>query len=221
MCGRFTLTNDMVELQGRFAFEAGDLQYRPRYNVAPGQRVLVVTRDSENRAGFFHWGLIPPWAKDPAISQRSINARGETVAEKRSFRGAFRRRRCLILADGFYEWRAEGSGKTPMRIVLKSREPFGFAGVWEEWKAPSDETIRSCAIITTAANSLIEPIHNRMPVILHREEEALWLDPEVDDPLLLTQLLVAYPAEDMEAYPVSPLVNSYRNDTPACIEPLS
>ena len=221
MCGRFTLTNDMAELEERFAFEAEDLHYRPRYNVAPGQRVLVVTRDSENRAGFFHWGLIPPWAKDPAISQRSINARGETVAEKRSFRGAFRRRRCLILADGFYEWRAEGSGKTPMRIVLKSREPFGFAGLWEEWKAPSDETIRSCAIITTAANSLIEPIHNRMPVILHREEEALWLDPEVDDPLLLTQLLVAYAAEDMKAYPVSPLVNSYRNDTPACIEPLS
>lgn len=220
MCGRFTLTTDLDRLEERFAFRAADLSYAPRYNIAPTQPVLTLLNDGENRAGFLRWGLIPSWAKEAAIGDRMINARAETVAEKPSFRRALQKRRCLVLADGFYEWKKEGKKKTPMYIVLKPRESFGFAGLWEAWQAPSGETIHSCTIITTTPNALMESIHNRMPVILPREAESLWLDRSIEDPAALTQLLAPYPGEAMEAYAVSPLVNSPRNDTPACITPL-
>jgi putative SOS response-associated peptidase YedK len=220
MCGRFTLTTDLDRLAEHFAFHAAKLSYTPRYNVAPSQPVLTLIDAQEHRAGFLRWGLIPSWAKDPGIGDRMINARAETVAEKPSFRRALQKRRCLVLADGFYEWKKEGKKKTPMYIALKSHQPFGFAGLWETWKSPEGEPIHSCTIITTTPNSLMESIHNRMPVILPREAETRWLDRTVEDPQSLLSLLTPYPAEAMVAYPVSQLVNSPRNDTPVCIEPM-
>ena len=233
MCGRFTLTSNMDELQARFDFEARDLVFRPRYNVAPTQDVVAVLGDrdnpGQNRAELMRWGLIPFWAKDPKIGARMINARAETVAEKPAFKNALRKRRCLILADGFYEWRKEEKGKTPMYIVFKagvfksgvskSRAPFAMAGLFETWKSPEDELVRSCTIITTSPNSLMEQIHNRMPVILPRDAETTWLDQQVEDQEALTSLLVPYPAEQMEAYVVSTLVNSAKNDFPECLMP--
>jgi putative SOS response-associated peptidase YedK len=221
MCGRFTLTADLDQLEERFSFHGTNLSFKPRYNIAPSQPVLtVINNEGENRAGLLRWGLIPAWAKDPAIGDRMINARAETVAEKPSFRRALQKRRCLVLADGFYEWKKEGKKKTPMYIALKSHEPFGFAGLWETWKSSTSETIHSCTIITTTPNALMESIHNRMPVILPHEAEAVWLDRTIEDPQRLLPLLAPYPAKAMEAYVVSALVNSPRNDLPACVEPM-
>ena len=218
MCGRFTLTTDLEPLEERFLFRAKDLSSKPRYNIAPSQPVFTVIRDEKgNRAGFLRWGLIPSWAKNAEIGNRMINARAETMAEKPSFRRALQKRRCLILADGFYEWRQEGKKKTPLFISLASREPFAFAGLWETWRPPDGEPIHSCTIITTTPNSLMEPIHNRMPVILAREAEALWLDRTVDDPQKLLPLLVPYAEMLMDAYAVALTVNSPKNDSPACI----
>ncbi|MCZ6615348.1 MAG: SOS response-associated peptidase [Chloroflexi bacterium] len=215
MCGRYSLTSDLDTLQLRFGFRAGDLTYEPRYNVAPTQEVLTVTGDgTENHARFMRWGLIPFWAKDASIGGRMINARAETVVEKPGYREAFQERRCLILADGFYEWRREGKLRTPMRIVLKNGDPFGFVGIWETWKNPEGELVRSCAIITTVPNALMEPIHNRMPVMLARDTEELWLDTGNKDTAELRELLIPYDPSDMEAYPVSDLVNKYQNDVP-------
>jgi putative SOS response-associated peptidase YedK len=220
MCGRFTLTTELDRLEGRFAFRAMNLSFVPRYNIAPSQGVLAVINDEGgNRAGFLRWGLIPSWAKDEAIGDRMINARAETVAEKPSFRRALQKRRCLILADGFYEWKKEGKRKVPTYASLRSHEPFAFAGLWETWKPPTGEPIHSCTIITTTPNSLMASIHDRMPVILPRKAEALWLDRTIEDSQKLLPLLTPYSAQEMEAYAVSALVNSPRNDTPACIEP--
>ena len=163
------------------------------------------------------WGLIPFWAKDRSIGSRMINARAETVVDKPSFRDAFRRRRCLVLADGFYEWRRTGSGKRPMRVALRSREPFAFAGIWSMWKDTEGNPIPTCAIITTSANELLSPIHHRMPVILPREMEGLWLDRSIQDPGALRGVLTPYPDDAMEAYEVSTLVNSVANDGPELI----
>ena len=221
MCGRFSLTPDLDKLQLRFGFQAADISYTPRYNVAPTQEVLTVTSDGvEKLAQFMRWGLIPFWAKDPSIGQRMINARAESVAEKPSFRQAFQKRRCLIIADGFYEWRREGKGKVPMRIITKSGDPFGFAGLWEAWKSPGGHLVKSCTIVTTTPNTVMEPIHNRMPVILPRESEVQWLDPANSDTAELRELLVPYPTEEMEAYEVSRLVNAPGNDVPACGAPV-
>lgn len=219
MCGRFTLTTDLSNLEERFSFHAANVSYTPHYNIAPRQQVLTVLGGEERRAGFFRWGLIPSWAKDVSIGNRLINARAETVAEKPSFRRALQKRRCLVLADGFYEWKKDGKKKTPMYIKLKSHEPFGFAGLWERWKSSQNETIHSCTIITTTPNSLMESIHNRMPVILPRDAEAVWLDCSLEDSALLLSLLVPYSADHMEAYAVSPAVNSPRTDSRMCIEP--
>jgi putative SOS response-associated peptidase YedK len=221
MCGRFTLTTDPDRLAEHFSFRAANVSYSPRYNIAPSQSVLTIIDDEgEHRAGFLRWGLIPSWAKDASIGNRMINARAETVAEKPSFRRALQKRRCLVLADGFYEWRKEGRTKTPMFITLKSREPFAFAGLWETWKPPTGDPVHSCTIITTSPNSLMATIHDRMPVILPHTAESLWLDRTVTDPQALLPLLTPYAPELMEAYAVSPLVNSPRNDNAACIEPL-
>ena len=164
------------------------------------------------------WGLIPFWAMNRSIGSRMINARGETVADKLSFRGAFRRRRCLVLADGFYEWRRTGSGKRPMRVAMRSGEPFAFAGIWSMWKDPEDNSIPTCAIITTSANELLKPIHHRMPVILPRDMEGFWLDDRsIEDPNRLRSVLTPDPDDAMEAYEVSTLVNSVANDGPELI----
>ena len=166
------------------------------------------------------WGLIPSWAKSASIGSRMINARAETVAERPSFRTALRRRRCLVLADGFYEWQRNGAGRRPMRITMASGEPFAFAGLWDVWRDPRGETVRSCTIITTAANDLLSSIHDRMPVILPREMESLWLDHAMQDPAALTGVLTPYPVELMEVYEASTLVNSPSNDSPEVVVPV-
>jgi putative SOS response-associated peptidase YedK len=192
----------------------------PSYNVAPTQEVAAVLLESgERRLEMLRWGLIPSWADDPQIGSRMINARSETAAEKPSFRTAFRKRRCLIPADGFYEWQKTGNGKQPYYIHMKDGSPFVFAGLWETWGGDGKDEIRSCTILTTDPNELIAPIHNRMPVILYPENYELWLDPDVREVDLLSSLLGPYPEDAMEAYPVSRRVNSPANDEPSCIEP--
>ena len=206
------------ELQNRFEFDGERLGYAPSYNIAPTQNVLTVVGGEERRGGYMRWGLIPSWAKDKSIGSRMINARAETVVEKPSFRNALRRRRCLILADGFYEWQRLGQQRIPMRIVMQNGEPFAFAGLWETWRDPEGEVVPSCTIITTSANNLLSPIHDRMPVILPRNAEDFWLDDNVSDPDALTGVLTPYDDESMEAYEVSPLVNNVRNNGPEVVE---
>ena len=220
MCGRYSLKADLEDIQQRFEFLAGELVYSPRYNIAPTQPVLAVTSGTDRRASYMRWGLIPSSARNATVGNRLINARGETVAERNSFRTAFIRRRCLVLADGFYEWQRAGKARRPMRIVMKSGEPFAFAGLWDSWRDPQGEVVRSCTIITTEANELIRPIHDRMPVILPRETESFWLDPDVDDPGALSSVLVPYSSHDMEVYEVSSLVNRPGNDGPEVILPV-
>ena len=218
MCGRYSLISDISALQVRFDFDPPITPHTSRYNIAPTQNVLTVRAgDGRNVAEHMRWGLIPSWAKDMSIGNRAINARAETLAEKPMFRTALRRRRCLIPADGFYEWLRVGKAKQPMRILLTTGEPFAFAGLWETWTNPEGETIHSCTIVTTAPNDLMRPIHDRMPVILLPENESTWLDHSIEDASALNDLLSPYPPEIMEAYPVAPLVNSPTNDTPDVI----
>ncbi len=220
MCGRYSLIADIQELARQFQFDGTGFENLPRYNIAPTQQALTVTNREEGRqAQLMRWGLIPSWAKDASIGNRMINARSETVAQKPSFRTALQRRRCLVLADGFYEWQKVGKGKTPMRIVLRSRQPFAFAGLWEIWKDPEGDLVRSCTIITTEANDLLRPVHPRMPVILPRELEEFWLDGEVTDPAALSDVLVPFQEEEMEVYQVSSLVNKATNNGPELIVP--
>ena len=224
MCGRFTLKTDpetLTETFPGFTTPAAD-EMSPRYNIAPSQQVAVVPNNGGKSVEFFQWGLIPSWAKDPKIGNRMINARSETLAEKPSFRTAYKRRRCLILSDGFYEWRAEPGSKTktPFYIRLKSEKPFAFAGLWERWSPNiDDDPLLSCTIITTSPNALMETIHRRMPVILEPDGYDQWLDPSDQSPRQLEGLLTQYPAEEMDAYPVSRLVNRPSNDSPDCIVP--
>ncbi|MEJ5224045.1 MAG: SOS response-associated peptidase [Anaerolineales bacterium] len=222
MCGRFTLTVDPADLQAAFPDVSFPAHYAPRYNIAPSQPILAIGNDAPQRADFFVWGLIPSWSKDPAIGGRLINARAETLGEKPSFRGPLKYKRCLILADGFYEWKAaEGAkSKTPYYIRLTSGQPFAFAGLWDEWHAPDGSLVRSATIITTAPNALMAALHNRMPVILPPKAYALWLDPAPRAAMDLLPLLTAYPAEAMQAYPVSTFVNAPANDRPECILPV-
>jgi putative SOS response-associated peptidase YedK len=221
MCGRFTLTLDPAQL--RLALPWLNIpetaNFTPRYNISPTQPVAVVPNDGKHQLDFFTWGLIPSWAKDISIGSKLINARGETVAEKPSFRNAFKRRRCLILTDGFYEWQKSADGKIPMYIRMASGQPFAFAGLWEWWTPPGGEgsEIRSATIITTEPNSLMATIHNRMPVILPPEEYEAWLEPSEQRPEKLLPLIRPYPAELMAAHPVSRLVNSPSNDRAECI----
>jgi putative SOS response-associated peptidase YedK len=193
-----------------------------RYNVAPTQQVVAVRLrpDAEKRElVLLRWGLIPHWADDPSIGNRMINARAETVADKPAYRQAFKKRRCLVVADGFYEWKKIDGKKQPYYIRLKDDRPFGFAGLWERWNREGEE-IQSCTIITTEPNELMKPIHNRMPVIVPSGDYDRWLDPEFEDGEALRQVLQCYSSDAMEAYPVSTLVNNPRNETAGCIERL-
>lgn len=223
MCGRFTLTADPQTLQQAFPDFSVPEEMSPHYNIAPTQPVAVVPNDGRKAVDFFVWGLIPFWAKDPSIGNRMINARSETLAEKPSFRNAYRRRRCLVLADGFYEWQKQpgSKSKVPYLIRLESGEPFGFAGLWEHWSAPDGSEVKSCTVITTEPNEMVQRLHNRMPVILPRDAYEDWLDPAERDPDSLQHWLSAYPAIEMMAYPVSTLVNNPSNDVPEVIEPVS
>ena len=217
MCGRYTLIADLGDLAQRFEFDGSDFSYEPGYNIAPTESVLTVRNVEGREAAFMRWGLVPFWAKDPKIGSRMINARAETVAEKPAFRNALKKRRCLVLADGYYEWQKTPVGKRPYRIIMKSGEPFAMAGLWETWKDHQGKVLPSCTIITTAANDFLAPIHDRMPVILPREMEELWLDPVTDDAAVLTGILTPYSDDGMDAYEVSTLVNYARNDGPEVI----
>jgi putative SOS response-associated peptidase YedK len=220
MCGRFLTTSTPDELTAEFGLFSIPADYRPRYNIAPTQPApALVLHDGVPRLGSIRWGLVPSWAKDLSIGSRMINARAETVPTKPSFRSAFRRRRCLIVANGFYEWHKDGDGvKTPTAILPRDRRPLTFAGLWERWQPAGREPITTCTIITTAANDSLRWLHERMPVILPPDERLAWLDPATD-PDTLPDLLRTREAVALETYAVSNLVNSPRNDQPECLEP--
>lgn len=221
MCGRFTLTLDPGELQELLNLGPFIHIVQPRYNIAPSQPIPIV-KDSEKReVELYRWGLVPSWADDPKIGYRMINARSETANEKPSFRAAFKRRRCLILADGFFEWRNEekGAQKTPYLFKLKNDAPFTFAGLYEHWQAPEGGELHTCTILTCPPNELVKDYHNRMPVMLGEETRWSWLEADKDEDALL-DLLVPYPAEEMKCYPVSKAVNSPENDRPEVLDPV-
>ena len=220
MCGRFTLGATAATLAAQFDL-ATVPTWTPRYNIAPTQEVLVVLQPSPqaNREARLHrWGLIPPWAKDPSIGNRMINARAETVATKPAFRRAFKERRCLLLADGLYEWQRQERRKQPFFIRLRDGRPFAFAGLWEHWEGSEGMAIQSCTILTTTSNEVVGRIHDRMPVILNPTDYDRWLDPSIQEPAVLQTLLRPYPADEMMAYPVSTRVNNPANDSPECVE---
>jgi putative SOS response-associated peptidase YedK len=219
MCGRFTLTvsgKDVADLFG--LADVPDLT--PRYNVAPTQLVAAVraAADGQRSLGRLRWGLVPPWARDTKIAP--INAKAETAADKPTFRHAFRNRRCLIPADGFYEWQKAGRPKQPYLFKLRDGGPFAFAGVWERWQGPNGEAVESCAILTTSANELVRPVHERMPVILDPCLYGEWLDPGLTEPALFRDWLRPYPSDSMTAYPVSPFVSDARREGPECAGPV-
>lgn len=218
MCGRFTLFADPDRLAERFEASLPEAGLQPRYNAAPTQHLPVILNEDPSAIQLLQWGLIPFWAKDPAIGSRMINARAETLAEKPSFRTAFKKRRCLVLADGFYEWMKTPDGKQPMRITLASGEPFAMAGLWESWDAPDGSPLRTFTIVTGQPNTLVAPIHDRMPAILLPEHEAIWLD-NAAEPAIWQDILRPYPAERMTAYPVSRRVNFVGNDDAGLVLP--
>jgi len=221
MCGRYTLTADIDTISQRFKLDTHGLKIEPRYNIAPSQEAPVIVVEDGKVLKMMKWGLIPFWAKDESIASKTINARAETLHHKPSFKKSLTEKRCLVPADGFYEWKKEGRGKIPIRFVLKNRDVFAFAGLWDTWRNQIGELVFSFTIITTKANALVRPIHDRMPVILKKEYEELWLDPKVNDIDKLLSLLIPYPPEMMEAYRVSSLVNSPKEDSPECIKPVA
>jgi putative SOS response-associated peptidase YedK len=222
MCGRFTQAAPGEVIAALFELpQTPDLA--PRYNIAPTQEVAAVRSAAGGGRELvrLHWGLIPSWAKDRSMGSRMINARSETAAEKPAFRAALKARRCLIVADGFYEWQRLGTRKQPFFLALRDGRPFGFAGLWERWAEGSAEPVESCTILTTSANDAIAPIHDRMPVILNAADHAAWLDPGIREPAALLPLLRPLPADAVRAYPVSLLVNNPANDVPGCREPIA
>ncbi len=220
MCGRFTLAIEPEELQSEFQIPDMAAEWHQRYNIAPTQPVTAILDSQKRNIEFLHWGLIPSWAKDMSIGTRLINARAESLTEKPSFRSAFASRRCLILTDGYFEWKKNPKGpSTPYRFTLKSGKPFAFAGLWESWRNPKGGELRSCTIITCAANEIEIPIHDRMPVILSREKYWLWLDKSTTEEL--KSFLVPFPSELMQAAQVGRVVNNAQIDTPECILPIA
>lgn len=221
MCGRFSLLANVKALIDRFQVKEAEFRPSPNYNVAPSQSIPVVVERNVRSLVSMRWGLIPAWAKDPKIGDKLINARAETVASKGVFKPALAKRRCLILADGFYEWKKVRDAKRPMHIRLKSREPFAFAGLYETWISPKEKEVLSCTIVTTAANEIMAPIHSRMPVMLPQSLEEVWLNMDIDPLELLAQTLKPFPSSLMEAFEVSTYVNSPRNNSPECIRPVN
>jgi putative SOS response-associated peptidase YedK len=198
MCGLFILLTDLSLITESFNVQDVACEYRPGSRISPGQQVAAVIQDDKNRLVNFRWGLIPSWAKDPSMGNRMFNARAETLSEKPSFKNAFKKRRCLIIADGFYEWQKLGKLKKPLYFSLKSGRPFGFAGLHETWVSPDHQPIHTCTIITTEPNELIKPIHDRMPVMVPKEREAFWIDPDNQNQQDLLSILKPYPSEEME-----------------------
>jgi len=220
MCGRFALRTEAKSLAKQFQVtEAPTIE--ARYNIAPTQSILAVKATPDGREmNWFKWGLVPSWAKDASMGARLINARSETVTEKPAFRDAFKRRRCLIPSDGFFEWQRIGSKKQPFFFHLKDGQPFGFAGLWDSWTGEDGKIIESCTILTTTANEVLAPVHDRMPVIVHVEDYELWLDEDMRTQKLLKDLLQPYPADEITSYPVSTLVNNIRRQGADLIEQL-
>lgn len=212
MCGRFTLTAHSQTIANTFNV-APTLQMGPRYNIAPTQEIVTIVGNGSPHLELQQWGLVPSWSKDERSGAKMINARAETLAEKPSFKRLLHARRCLVVADGFYEWQQRDGGKTPMYITLKDGVPFAFAGLWDTWKRPDGQLLRTCTIITTEPNELVSSIHNRMPVILGKEARERWLDPELQDEHALLPLLAPFPATEMTARPVSRLLNNPRYDS--------
>jgi putative SOS response-associated peptidase YedK len=221
MCGRFSTGASAATLAQQFNVQES-VSWRERFNLAPSQEVLTLVQPPPGPRAWrrMRWGLIPAWAKDKGIGARLINARSETVATLPAFRAAFQARRCLIPADGFYEWQGQGRRKQPWCIRMADGRPFAFAGLWERWSDPAGEAIESCTILTTSPNAVIRSIHHRMPVILPPRDYDLWLDPAMRESARLLPLLVPYAGDDLVAYPVSTLVNNPANDTPACQSPI-
>ena len=219
MCGRYTLTTPPDVLARAFCVPSVP-PLPPRYNVAPTQPVLIVRKAANREAVLARWGLIPSWSSDAAIGNRLINARAETVADKPSFRAAFRQRRCLVPATGLYEWQKQGKYKQPYHVRRKDGEPFAFAGLWERWQEPGGEPIDSCTILTTEANDLMRSLHDRMPVILDPRSYDRWLDHGRHDREALCSLLAPCPSEWLVAFPVSSYVSNARNEGPKCLEPV-
>ncbi len=221
MCGRYALV-DTRGLQGRFRLNDNSAPPAARYNVAPSQEMpVVLAAEGERKLEVMKWGLIPFWSKEPKASYSTINARAEGIADKPAYRRPIRNQRCIVPANGFYEWQKSGTGKIPHFIHLKSDELFGFAGLYDIYKDPEGHELHTFTIVTTEANELVAPIHNRMPVILPRQAEDEWLDPTVTDPFQVTRLLKPFPADLMEVYPVSKKVNSPGNDLPELVRTLN
>jgi putative SOS response-associated peptidase YedK len=220
MCGRFTLLTPWEELLRTYDAVSEIESLEPSYNIAPTQQIAAIIHDGKKRKlGSLRWGLIPPWAPDKKIGSKMINARAETLQEKRSFKKAFQKQRCLIPADSFYEWKTEDGNKQPMRIQHKDKTPFAFAGLWEKWQDDNGSTIYTCTIITTEANSFMQQIHHRMPVILPADSQDIWLDRNEQNTETLQQILKPF-SEELTAYPVSTLVNSPKNNREELINPL-
>ena len=219
MCGRFTLIRDIGSIARAFDVPVPDaLKVQPRYNVAPSQNILTLIREKDTaptHLALLRWGLIPAWAKDESIGNRMINARAESLAEKPSFKRLLNSKRCLVIADGFYEWKSEPGSKqkTPMYITLEDDEPFTFAGLWDTWHNPAGEALQTCTIITTDPNEVMASIHNRMPVIIPSAAREEWLAPQNHDIAALQQLLQPYRYSEMKVRPVSRLVNNTSNDS--------
>jgi len=220
MCGRYTLRADAEAIQLAFNLEEVDGWTAPRFNIAPTQQVAVISDSDPKILSFMKWGLVPSWAKDSKIGSRMINARSETAAEKPSFRTAFKRRRCLIPADGYYEWTKQGSRKIPMYIRHAERELFAFAGLWESWKQPDGTWLQTCAILTTEANDKVRPIHHRMAVIIEPEDYDTWLAPRELLPPEWQPLMAGPGPEQLTFHEVSTRVNSPANDNPTLVAPL-
>jgi putative SOS response-associated peptidase YedK len=218
MCGRFTLRQSSAEVRKNFDLDAVPA-FDPRYNIAPTQSVLALRRTAQlKEAVFLRWGLVPSWASDLSIGNRLINARAETITEKPSFRAAFQRRRCLIVADGFYEWQSVGGKKQPIHFRFRDGRLFTLAGLWEKWPGAGGPPVESCTILTTNANELVQPLHERMPVILGPEHRDEWLNPNFSDTIALQSWLTAWSAEEMTAVTASMRVNNPRNEGPDCLE---
>jgi putative SOS response-associated peptidase YedK len=219
MCGRYTLRSPAADVARAFQVDATPSLF-PRYNIAPTQSVPIVRKAAAREMVLARWGLVPSWASDLSIGYKLINARSETAASKPSFRSAFRQRRCLIVVDGFFEWQKQGKHKQPYHIWLKDDGPFAFAGLWERWQEPGGEPVESFTIVTTEANGLMKPLHDRMPVILAPWDYDRWIDPQSREVDELQALLVPCPDEWLTATPVSTYVNSPKNEGPKCLEPV-
>lgn len=219
MCGRYTLSTPADLLGDLFELEEVP-QLLPRFNIAPTQEapvLRVLSSGAKRQLELLRWGLVPFWAKDPAIGNRMINARAESVGEKPAFRNSFKRRRCLVLADGFYEWKATGGRKQPYFFGLEGGEPFGFAGLWDRWEKGDEGPLESFTIITTEPNEIVAPVHRRMPVILELGDYATWLDPEIEEPEQLVGLLKPFSGSRLSSYAVSTYVNNPANEGPQCV----